>query len=201
MDRRKFLRCGAAAGTLPFALARARALEAQSQASGDSFELHEMTIGQLSDGMKSGRFTAERLVELYSTRINSIDRHGPELNAVIEMNPDAAGIAAALDQELKAKGSRGPLHGIPVLIKDNIDTGDRMMTTAGSLALSGKSAPRDSGVAERLRAAGAVILGKTNLSEWANFRSRQSISGWSGRGGQTRCSYVLGPQSLWLQFR
>jgi amidase len=191
MDRRDFLRCGAIAGALPFALATKLESGTQTQSPGDSFELSEMTLGDLTGAMQSGKYTAARLVELYSGRINAIDKHGPELNAVIEMNPDAPEIAAALDRERKSNGPRGPLHGIPVLIKDNIDTGDRMMTTAGSLALSGKSAPRDSGVAERLRAAGAVILGKTNLSEWANYRSTHSVSGWSGRGGQTRCSYVL----------
>lgn len=191
MDRRNFLRYGALAGTLPLTVGTEVESRTQPQTPDDTFELNEATLGHLSDAMRSGRYTAERLVELYSDRINAIDKHGPELNAVIEMNPDAPGIAAALDRERKSKGPRGPLHGIPVLIKDNIDTGDRMMTTAGSLALSGMSATRDSGVAERLRAAGAVILGKTNLSEWANFRSTHSVSGWSGRGGQTRCSYVL----------
>ena len=158
---------------------------------GREFELSEMTVDQLQQGMSSGRFTARRLVALYTERISRIDKAGPAINAVIELNPDAPSIAAKLDDERKSKGARGPLHGIPVLIKDNIDTGDRMMTTAGSMALAGASAPRDSAVAEQLRAAGAVILGKTNLSEWANFRSTHSVSGWSGRGGQTRNPYVL----------
>jgi amidase len=130
-------------------------------------------------------------VKRYRTRIEDIDHHGPTLNAVIELNPDALAIAAALDQERKAKGSRGPLHGIPVFIKDNIGTHDRMTTTAGSLALAGSVPPQDSFVAQKLRAAGAVILGKTNLSEWANFRGSLSTSGWSARGGQTRNPYVL----------
>jgi amidase len=130
-------------------------------------------------------------VEKYSARIEEIDKRGPAVNAIIELNPDAPAIADALDQERKAKGPRGPLHGIPVLIKDNIDTADRMMTTAGSLALVGSKPPKDSAVAQRLRAAGAVILGKTNLSEWANIRSSHSTSGWSGRGGLTKNPYAL----------
>src|SRR6185295_4246610 len=120
-----------------------------------------------------------------------IDRRGPKVNAIIELNPDSLASAHTLDNERKAKGPRGPLHGIPVLIKDNIDTHDRMMTTAGSLALLGSIAPRDSFVAQKLREAGAVILGKTNLSEWANFRGERSSSGWSGRGGQTNNPYAL----------
>jgi len=141
--------------------------------------------------MKSGRFTARSLVEKYSARIEEVDKRGPALNSIIEMNPDALAIADTLDQERKAKGPRGPLHGIPVLIKDNIDTADRMMTTAGSLALVGSKPPKDSFVAQKLRAAGAVILGKTNPSEWANERSSHSTSGWSGRGGLTKNPYAL----------
>ena len=155
------------------------------------FELDEITISDLQDGMKSGKFTARSLVEKYSSRIDDVDQRGPAINSVIEMNPDALSIAAALDQERKAKGPRGPLHGIPVLIKDNIDTAERMMTTAGSLALVGSKPSKDSFVAEKLRASGAVILGKTNLSEWANIRSSHSTSGWSGRGGLTKNPYVL----------
>ncbi len=155
------------------------------------FELEEATIAELQDGMKSGKFTARSLAEKYSERISDVDKSGPAINAVIQMNPDALGIAEALDQERKAKGPRGPLHGIPVLIKDNIDTADGMMTTAGSLALVGSKPPKDSFVAQRLRAAGAVILGKTNLSEWANIRSSHSTSGWSGRGGLTKNPYAL----------
>ena len=150
-----------------------------------AFELDELTIAQLQ------KYTAQSLVEKYLARIQAVDRAGPALHAVIETNPDALAIAQALDQERKARGPRGPLHGIPVLIKDNIETADRMMTTAGSLALEGSIAARDSFVAQKLRAAGAVILGKTNLSEWANFRSTHSTSGWSGRGGLTRNPYAL----------
>jgi amidase len=155
------------------------------------FELDEITIVELQDGMKSGKFTARSLVEKYSERIDEIDKRGPAVNAIIEMNPDALSIAHALDQERKAKGQRGPMHGIPVLIKDNIDTADRMMTTAGSLALVGSKPAKDSFVAQKLRGAGAVILGKTNLSEWANIRSSHSVSGWSGRGGLTKNPYAL----------
>jgi amidase len=156
-----------------------------------SFELDEITIPELQDGMKSGKFTARSLVEKYAVRIGEIDKSGPAVNAIIELNPDALAIADALDQERKAKGPRSMLHGIPVLIKDNIDTADRMMTTAGSLALVGSKPAKDSFVAQRLRTAGAVILGKTNLSEWANIRSSHSTSGWSGRGGLTKNPYAL----------
>ncbi len=155
------------------------------------FELDEITIPELQEGMKSGKFTARSLTEKYLSRIDEIDKRGPAVNAIIELNPDALSIAAALDEERKAKGPRGPLHGVPILIKDNIATADRMMTTAGSLALVGSKPPKDSFVAEKLRAAGAVILGKTNLSEWANIRSSHSVSGWSGRGGLTRNPYAL----------
>ena len=141
--------------------------------------------------MKSGKFTARSLAEKYLGRIDEVDKSGPMLNSVIELNPDALAIADGLDQERKAKGPRGPMHGIPVLIKDNIATADRMQTTAGSLALAGSKPPKDSFLAARLRAAGAVILGKTNLSEWANIRSSHSTSGWSGRGGQTKNPYAL----------
>ncbi|MDX6444216.1 MAG: amidase [Blastocatellia bacterium] len=154
-------------------------------------ELDETTIAELQSGLASGRHTAQSLVRKYLNRIEDIDKHGPAVNALIELNPDALSIAAELDKERKAKGSRGPLHGIPVLIKDNIDTHDRMTTTAGSLALGGSIPLQDSSVARKLREAGAVILGKTNLSEWANLRSSHSSSGWSGRGGQTKNPYVL----------
>src|ERR1700720_1311509 len=163
----------------------------QTKGSAGSFELDEITVGELQDGMTSGRFTAHSITEKYLARIDAIDKHGPAINSVIEVNPDALDIAKGLDKERKQKHLRGPLHGIPVLIKDNIDTSDRMMTTAGSLAMVGSKPPKDSTVAQKLREAGAVILGKTNLSEWANIRSNQSTSGWSGRGGQTKNPYVL----------
>jgi amidase len=155
------------------------------------FEFDEKTIPELQAAIKAGRESAVSLTRKYLECIEDIDAKGPRLNSVIELNRDALAIARELDKERKARGPRGPLHGIPVLIKDNIDTRDRMMTTAGSLALVGSIAARDSFVAERLRAAGAVILGKTNLSEWANFRSGRSTSGWSGRGGQTKNPYAL----------
>ena len=141
--------------------------------------------------MQSGKYSAKSLVEKYTDRINEIDKKGPTLKSVIELNPDAEEIAAALDRERKDRGPRGPLHGIPILIKDNIDTHDRMKTTAGSLAMLGAKPFQDAFVAKKLRDAGAVILGKTNLSEWANFRSTKSTSGWSARGGQTKNPYVL----------
>jgi amidase len=156
-----------------------------------SFELDEITIAELQRGMESGKYTARSIAEKYLARIEAIDRNGPTLRAVIETNPDALSIADTLDKERKEKGPRGPMHGIPVLIKDNIDTCDRMMTTAGSLAMVGAPAPKDSHVAKKLREAGAVILGKTNLSEWANIRSSHSTSGWSGRGGLTKNPYAL----------
>jgi amidase len=167
------------------------ALAAGAFAAPPAFELEEATVGDLQKRMNAGSLTAQTLTQQYLERIAALDKHGPALNSVIEINPDALAIAAALDAERKAKGPRGPLHGIPVLIKDNIDTADRMMTTAGSLALLGSIAAQDAVVAQRLRAAGAVILGKTNLSEWANYRSSHSTSGWSGRGGLTRNPYAL----------
>lgn len=161
------------------------------KASPPDFELDEMTINDLQSGMATGKFTAQSLARKYLERIDEIDKRGPAINSVIELNPEASATAAEMDRERKAQGPRGPLHGIPVLIKDNIDTHDRMTTTAGSLALAGSIPLQDSFVAKKLRDAGAVILGKTNLSEWANFRSSHSSSGWSGRGGQTKNPYVL----------
>jgi amidase len=154
-------------------------------APGAAFPLDELGIADLS------KWTSVQLVDLYLARIDSIDRQGPRLNAVIEINPEAKALAERLDQERKDGNVRGPLHGIPILVKDNLETGDRMRTTAGSLALDGYSARRDAFVVGRLRAAGAIVLGKTNLSEWANFRSTHSVSGWSGRGGQTHNPYAL----------
>lgn len=156
-----------------------------------AFELDETTIADLQKSLQAGENSSQSLVKKYIDRINEIDKNGPAINSVIEINPEADAIAAALDQERRERRLRGPLHGIPILIKDNIDTADRMMTTAGSLALVGSKPPRDAFVAKKLRDAGAVILGKTNLSEWANFRSNHSSSGWSGRGGQTRNPYAL----------
>ena len=197
--RRKFIQAsllGASAAVLTPRAALAGSSSSVSPAfetksSAGSFGLDEITVAELQEGMTSGRFTAHSITEKYLERIEAIDKHGPAINSVIEVNPDALSIAKELDKERKQKHLRGPLHGIPVLIKDNIDTSDRMMTTAGSLALVGSKPPKDSKVAQKLREAGAVILGKTNLSEWANIRSNQSTSGWSGRGGQTKNPYVL----------
>ncbi len=191
MNRRELLQAGLTGG---LAVAAGAALPAGAAAEPAAalrvppFDLEEATIAQLQAEMGAGKHTARSLAEAYLGRIEAIDG---ALKSVIEVNPDALAAAAELDAERRSKGARGPLHGIPVLIKDNIATADRMATTAGSLALVGAKAPRDSSVAERLRAAGAVIIGKTNLSEWANFRSSKSSSGWSGRGGQCRNPYAL----------
>lgn len=182
-SRRRFLQIGAQATAFTILSPHARAQAA--------FQLEEATIKQLQDAQSSGAQTAQALAEAYLKRIDEIDKRGPAINSVIELNPDALSIAAQLDAERKVGKVRGPLHGIPVLLKDNIDTHDQMLTTAGSLALAGSIAPRDAFIVEQLRKAGAVILGKTNLSEWANFRSSKSISGWSGRGGQTLNPYAL----------
>jgi amidase len=197
-NRRAFLKTtligGAAATMAPIYPALGAAHDVSSTAPAPDikpFELDEFTISELQDGMKSGKFTARSLVEKYSARIQQIDKTGPLINSVLELNPDALSIADTLDEERKSKGPRGPMHGIPVLIKDNIDTADKMMTTAGSLALVGSKPAQDSFVAQKLRSAGAVILGKTNLSEWANIRSSHSTSGWSGRGGLTKNPYAL----------
>ncbi|HXT16074.1 MAG TPA: amidase [Gemmatimonadaceae bacterium] len=187
MTRRAFVGTAVAGAIAAHAVPRTRRDGHQVPA----FALEEATIDDLQARMRDGRDTSQSLVQQYLGRIDALDQRGPALNAVIELNPDAGSIAAQLDGERKAGRVRGPMHGIPVLIKDNIDTGDRMHTTAGSLALADSIAARDSWVAERLRAAGAVIVGKTNLSEWANFRSTHSTSGWSGRGGQTHNPYAL----------
>jgi amidase len=196
IKRREFLQGSMIGGALALAGAvtprAAMAVGAAStEAAVNSFELEETTIAELQKAMQAGKLSSHSITSKYLSRIEEVDKRGPTINSVIEINPEALEIAEALDKERKAKGARGPLHGIPVLIKDNIDTADRMMTTAGSLALEGSIASRDSFVAQKLRAAGAVILGKTNLSEWANFRSSHASSGWSGRGGQTRNPYVL----------
>ena len=200
MKRRTFLRSGLA-GT---ALALSPGLGSQREDRTDEnksigaasapvkpFEFEETTIAELQEAMRSGRQTSRAITEAYLGRIQDVDRQNVFLNSVIELNPDALAIADNLDNERKAGRMRGPLHGIPILIKDNIDTGDRMQTTAGSLALAGPPAPRDAYIVEKLRESGAVILGKTNLSEWANIRSKHSTSGWSGRGGLTRNPYAL----------
>jgi len=157
----------------------------------DDFALNEVTIDTLQQKMKSGEYTSQSITQLYLDRIAAIDKAGPKLNAVIEVNKDAMNMAFAMDKERKNGKVRGPMHGIPVLIKDNINTGDNMHTTAGSLALADNFAKQDAFIIRQLRKAGAVILGKTNLSEWANFRSTRSTSGWSSRGGQTKGPYIL----------
>jgi amidase len=192
--RRAFLRTslagGVAAAITPVVRGKDRS-GAASLPEVPAFALEEITIAELQEGMKAGKYTAREIAEKYLARIEAVDKRGPAVNSVIEVNPEALAIAEASDRERKQKGPRGPLHGIPVLIKDNIDTADKMMTTAGSLALVGSKPPKDSMVAQKLREAGAVIIGKTNLSEWANIRSRHSTSGWSGRGGQTKNPYAL----------
>ncbi len=157
----------------------------------DNFVLNEITIDELQKKMQSGEHTSRSVTQLYLDRIDAIDKKGPAINAVIELNPDALSIADKMDSERKSGKVRGPMHGIPVLIKDNIDTGDNMMTTAGALALEGHKAANDAFIIKQLRASGAVLLGKTNLSEWANFRSTRSTSGWSSRGGQTKNPNIL----------
>jgi len=191
MDRRKFF--GISAGMVALSCCKYdRAGErTEKQAKISPFEFDEATILEFQESLNSGRLTVKYITEKYLERIEEIDSGGSGLNAVIELNPEALNIAESLDKELKSTGLRGPMHGIPVLIKDNIGTADRMTTTAGSLALAGSIPPEDSYVAAKLRQAGAVILGKANLSEWANFRSSQSTSGWSARGGQTHNPYAL----------
>lgn len=194
VDRRHFLGYTGLGAALALARPLAgAALDVQSAepAATATFELEEMTVDEMQQGQRSGRFTSRSLAEAYLGRIEAIDKRGPAINAIIELNADALALADAMDRERKDGKLRGPLHGIPVLVKDNIDTADKMHTTAGSLALADNIALRDSFVAQRLRDAGAVILAKTNLSEWANYRSAHSTSGWSGRGGQTRNPYVL----------
>ena len=201
MNRRIFLRNGSLAGlalsTFTFEACSSQARPEAETAAGaatpdaEPFALHEATIDSLQEKMRNGTLTSRAITELYLKRIEAVDRNGPKLHAVIELNPDALALADQLDQERKAGKVRGPLHGIPVLIKDNIDTADKMQTTAGSLALAGHRAKQDAFIVGKLRAAGAVVLGKTNLSEWANFRSTRSTSGWSSRGGQTKNPYIL----------
>jgi amidase len=200
MDRRNFLKTGSVAGLAATTLAVSSCQSPGPSSANnnaddgkfvDDFELNEVTIDQLQEKMKNGIHSSRSITQLYLDRINAMDKTGPAINSVIEINPDALEIAGKMDDERKAGKLRGPLHGIPVLIKDNIDTGDKMMTTAGSIALEGHKATTDAFVVKKLREAGAVILGKTNLSEWANFRSTRSSSGWSSRGGQTRNPCVL----------
>ncbi len=201
MDRRDFVRLGAVAGALTLRGKRlsaeviadraVRPREPSDAFANAPFALDEVTIADLQSAMASGRMTARSITQQYIDRIHALDRTGPTLRAILEINPEALSIADTLDRERKAGKVRGTLHGIPILIKDNIDTADQMTTTAGSYALAGSIALQDATIAAKLRAAGAILLGKTNLSEWANFRSTHSSSGWSGRGGQARNPYVL----------
>ncbi|MDT8370281.1 MAG: amidase, partial [Longimicrobiales bacterium] len=200
ISRRAFMGYTAAAGALaiagPTGCAPPSGSERQGAAGAGTggvapFELDGVGITELQEGMASGRWTARRLTQLYLDRIEAIDRDGPTLRSIIETNPDALTIADTLDRKRASGQLRGPMHGIPVIVKDNVATADRMTTTAGALALTGAGSPEDSWVAAKLREAGAIILGKANLSEWANFRSTRSSSGWSGRGGQCRNPYAL----------
>ena len=196
VDRRTFIRNSAVLGVAAAAAAVPAGAPTNIPLSSDAetpspFELEELTVADLQKRMQSGQDTAKSLVQKYLARIERLDTHGPTLHYMIEINPEALAIAEALDVERRKTGARGALHGVPVLIKDNIGTADRMTTTAGSLALEGSIPAKDSFVAARLREAGAVILGKTNLSEWANFRSTRSSSGWSARGGQAKNPYAL----------
>ena len=188
MDRREFLVASAAAATA--GAAQISPTPSTSTAPASPNTVVELSLTDLAAAFADGRLSSQQLTQSYLARIDKLDRRGPNLGSVLETNPRALEIAAALDAERKAHGARGPLHGVPVLIKDNVETSDHMMSTAGSLALRGWFAPQDAPLVERLRAAGAVILGKSNLSEWANFRSTHSISGWSGRGGQCRNPYA-----------
>jgi amidase len=198
MDRRAFLKSSVAgAATLAGGAALGPQARVGAEAAGSAtagapaFELEELTIVDLQQRMQSGQETARSLTEKYLARIAALDRQGPALRAVLETNPDALQIAEALDAERRAGTVRGPMHGIPVLLKDNVGTADRMTTTAGSLALEGSIPAKDAFAVKRLRDAGAILLGKTNMSEWANFRSSRSTSGWSGRGGRVRNPYAL----------
>ncbi len=200
MNRRKFLQNTALSSAILPVLSlnscqspspTAEPTDDQNSAEQPAFALEEMGVAELQKGMEEGTYTAEAITQMYLDRIKAIDEKGPAINAVIELNPDATEIARQLDEERKNGQLRGPLHGIPIMLKDNIDTGDRMQTTAGALAMEGHIAQADAAIVKQLRDSGAIILGKTNLSEWANFRSNRSSSGWSSRGGQTKNPYVI----------
>jgi len=197
MHRRNFLKTGSLAGlslTTVAATSFTIPPTEKNRNSGektDDFALNEITIDILQQKMQSGEYTSQSITKMYLKRITEIDKNGPKLNSVIELNPDALAMAEAMDKERGAGKVRGPLHGIPVLIKDNISTGDKMHTTAGALAIADNIMKEDAFIVKKLREAGAVLLGKTNLSEWANFRSEHSTSAWSSRGGQTKCPYIL----------
>ncbi|TRX71703.1 amidase [Carboxylicivirga sp. M1479] len=193
MKRRDFLLSSVMAG-LGLSITACQSKQHQKTQSNnfvDDFQLSEMTVAELQKKMQAGELTSEQIVKMYLTRIEQVDKNGPATNAVVEVNPDAIEIARALDDERSKGNVRGPLHGIPVIIKENIDTAGSMVTSAGSLALVNHVATKDAFIVTKLREAGAVLLAKANLSEWANFRSTNSSSGWSSRGGQTRNPYVL----------
>ncbi len=204
LDRRSFVEKAAVLAMAPALMAQGTPVEAPSTVAGDAAptspargpltsvsELDEVTIGELASSMASGRTTARAVVDVYLEAIERIDRRGPAINSVLEVNPDARAIADTLDAERREKGARSVLHGIPILLKDNIGTTDKLHTSAGSLALAESFAPSEGQAVERLRSGGALILGKANMSEWANARGRSSIGGWSGRGGLTRNPYAL----------
>lgn len=197
MIRRDFIKIGGIGSAaalltdLPILGANPEAGKGSGGSSAQSAALEEASITQLQKKMESGQLTSKDLTKFYLDRIQKIDKQGPALNSILEINPDALTIAEALDNERKQKGPRSQLHGIPVIIKANIDTKDKMPTTAGSIALAGSMAPSDAFIIEKLRKSGALILGKANLSEWANFRSTRSSSGWSSQGGQTKNPYSL----------
>ncbi len=199
MNRRKFILSTSVAAAASTVLASAsfplqakeRIKSVSDEVIDDDFDLNEITIDELQERMSSGKLSSKKITEMYLKRIAKMDKQGPTLNAVIELNPDALEIAEQMDEERKNGKIRSRMHGIPVLIKDNIDTGDKMMTTAGATAMIGNMASKDAFIVQQLRKSGAVLLGKTNLSEWANFKSSKSTSGWSSRGGQTRMPYIL----------
>lgn len=193
MQRRKFIRdTTITALMLPWALDACTTKNSTQQTnSAVEINLEELTVADLQQKMKSGELTSKSITEFYLKRIDQFDKNGPAINSVIELNPDALTIATQLDKERSENKIRGPLHGIPILIKDNINSGDQMLTTAGSIALEGNHSAKDAFIISKLRESGAVLLGKTNLSEWANFRSSRSSSGWSSRGGQTKNPYDL----------
>ena len=201
IDRRRFIGASAAGGAAAALGVQGCAPDTSTGSGGDEarsaasppppFELDEVTVAELQAAMESGERTARSITQLYLERIEALDRQGPELRSVIEVNPEALEIADRLDEERRVSGPRGPLHGVPVALKDNIDTHDRMTTTAGSLALEGSIPPQDAFVVQRLREAGAIVLAKLNMSEWAYFRGERATSGWSARGGQCRNPYAL----------
>jgi amidase len=199
MNRRKFILSTSVAAVASTVLASAsfplqakeRIKSVSDEVIDDDFDLNEITIDELQERMSSGKLSSKKITEMYLKRIAKMDKQGPTLNAVIELNPDALEIAEQMDDERKNGKIRSRMHGIPVLIKDNIDTGDKMMTTKGATAMIGNIASKDAFIVQQLRKSSAVLLGKTNLSEWANFKSAKSTSGWSSRGGQTRMPYIL----------